>query len=195
MVVSRLALENELSKCEEELRMLGASANTAEVSLITKLIRIRQLLHELCIAIPAESAVLKASVELLYEIISSATRFIQTQTFASASGWESIKNTVSAAVRKVQCMQKISVVVDKNLAIICRVFATKLTIEELDDDIEPNGRIGFFDNLLKSLGNELSGLDTAAQSPDGEDAHEDFYGFLGISSKNQMLLLIQALKR
>jgi transcriptional regulator of NAD metabolism len=184
VVVGLVFPENELSRCEEELRILGAGFQFNGMNFYSYLDQVVILLEDVRNAIPYAAISNGMAAHLLYSVVERAVRDIKTK--AIDTEWKQILRAVNSVSEFTEHMKSTYGFIDKNLSIICDKIHINLKVDfNSDMDVPKTERESCVCTKLKSLGIELENLNT-----DGT-----FYNFLGSTSEENMLLLIQHLKQ
>jgi hypothetical protein len=186
MVVSLLALENELSKCEKELRMLGSDNGSERSSLfVDYLDNIVGFLIKIRDGIPFDEIYLKVAVRLLHNSINNAVLIIHGNDIRSDRGWMKNLNAVNSVSIFAHGLEPLDSLVTNFREIRKKIHETLRVDFTTALPIAAEGREAFIREKLKTLGTELGTL----------GANGNFYNFLGDISKVHMLDLIEYLKK
>jgi hypothetical protein len=185
MVVGRLALENELSRCEEELRMLGGEFEDKRDGLTGKLQKVNSHLTEIHRKISGTQLNLKSAVWILCNLISHAIKKVLASGYDDV-GWTTTTGSLIDLTERVRIIGWAAPTVHRDLGTVCDTIRNALDLIHQDASSCNTERVDFINRLLVELGDGLLSLET--------EACNNFYDFLGPESKAEMLLLIDVLK-
>lgn len=186
MDVRKSALESELIRCKKELRMLGAQ--TAGVSssfkyFLTSIVNTLRMVRD---DIPQESVTVCIAASLLYDSIKDAVSVLSGCDINEHTDWNKGLHAVNNVSLFVRGLRKLDRYTHRNFSAIRIAINETLLVEFTSaSSIPAASRENFIHAKLRELGDRL---DRLGQPP-------AYYDFLGETSKEHMISLINILKQ